>query len=315
MSSRPAPTDLPRPGSRPIPIHPATRIAYVHLTVADLERQIEFYQRVVGFKLHWRKGERAGLGAGQADLLQLTEDSEARWVRGTTGLYHFAILFPDRRELARAVARLFELRYPNFPTDHLMTETTYLDDPEGNGIEFYVDTPERGSWDMSDDGFGAVDAQGNPHSGREPLDVEALLRNLRSDDRLDQDVPDGTVIGHVHLHVADITRANNFYHDQLGFDIQGVSTSIGASFLSAGGYHHHIGLNIWLGQGAPPPPDGALGLRYFAVAVPDAGELRRLSDRIEQFEISFESNKAGLLIRDPSRNGVLLTDRAGTKDA
>jgi catechol 2,3-dioxygenase len=282
----------------------------VHLTVADLERQIDFYQRVVGFKLHWHEGERAGLGAGQTDLLQLTEESGARRTLGTTGLYHFAILFPDRRELARAVARLFELRYPNYPTDHLMTETTYLDDPEGNGIEFYVDTPERGFWDMSDDGFAAVDAQGNPHSGREPLDVEALLQNLRPDDRLDQAAPDGTVIGHVHLHVADIAQANHFYHDQLGFDIQGVSTSMGASFLSAGGYHHHIGLNIWLGQGAPAPPDGALGLRYFVVAMPDADELRRLSDRLEKAEISIERNEAGLLVRDPSRNGVLLTDRA-----
>ena len=289
-------------------IHPATRIGYVHLTVANLERQIEFYQRVVGFKLHWSEGKQAGLGAGQADLLRLTEDSSSVRVRGTTGLYHFAVLFPNRRELARAVARLFELRYPNYPTDHLMTETTYLDDPEGNGIELYVDTPERGRWDMSDDGFAAVDAQGNAHSGREPLDVEALLRNLRSDDRLDQAAPDGTVIGHVHLHVADIAQANQFYHDLLGFDIQWVSTSIGASFVSAGGYHHHIGLNIWLGQGAPAPTDGALGLRYFAVAVPNAVELRRLSDRVDQANIPIERNEAGLLTRDPSRNGVLLTE-------
>ena len=291
-------------------IHPATRIGHVHLTVANLERQIEFYRRVVRFRLHWHEGGQAGLGAGQADLLRMTEDSNARRLRGTTGLYHFAVLYPNRRELARAVARLIELRYSNYPTDHLMTETTYLDDPEGNGIELYVDTPERGKWDMSDDGFAAVDAQGNPHSGREPLDVGALLQNLQPDDPLDQAAPEGTVIGHVHLHVADIAQANHFYHDQLGFDIQGVSTSMGASFLSAGGYHHHIGLNIWLGQGAPAPSDGALGLRYFAVAVPDSDELRRLSYRLEQAELSIERSEAGTLARDPSRNGVLLTDHA-----
>jgi catechol 2,3-dioxygenase len=291
-------------------IHPATRIGHVHLTVADLESQIEFYKRVVGFKLHWREGEKAGLGAGQPDLLRLTEDSSSKRERGTTGLYHFAILYPDRRELARAVARLFELRYPNYPTDHLMTETTYLDDPEGNGIELYVDTPERGRWDMSDGGFAAVDAEGNPHSGREPLDVEALLQSLRPDDRLDQTAPEGTVIGHVHLHVADITQANHFYHDQLGFEIQGVSTTMGASFVSAGGYHHHIGLNIWLGQGAPPPSDGALGLRYFTVAVPDTGELQRLSDRLAQADIPIKRTETGVLARDPSRNGVLLTDHS-----
>ena len=122
-------------------IHPDSRIGHVHLTVADLERQIEFYRNVVGFELRWREGETAGLGAGQADLLRMTEDSGPSRVRGTTGLYHFAILYPNRRELARSVARLFELRYPNYPTDHLMTETTYLDDPEGNGIELYTDTP------------------------------------------------------------------------------------------------------------------------------------------------------------------------------
>lgn len=291
-------------------IHPDTRIGHVHLTVANLERQIEFYRSVVGFELHWREGETAGLGADQTDLLRLTEDSGSSRVRGTTGLYHFAILYPNRRELARSVARLFELRYPNYPTDHLMTETTYLDDPEGNGIELYVDTPERGRWDMSDDGFAAVDSQGNPHSGREPLDVEALLQNLRPDDRLDQAAPDGTVIGHVHLHVADIAQANHFYHGQLGFEIQGVSTSIGASFVSAGGYHHHIGLNIWLGHGAPAPADGALGLRYFSILVPDAAELGRLSGRLEQDKLHFVKNEAGVLARDPSHNGILLTDRA-----
>lgn len=291
-------------------IHPDTLIGHVHLTVANVERQIEFYRSVVGFKLHWHEGETAGLGAGQADLLRLTEDSSSSRVRGTTGLYHFAVLYPNRRELARSVARLIELRYPNSPTDHLMTETTYLDDPEGNGIELYADTPERGSWDMSDDGFAAVDAQGNPHSGREPLDVEALLQHLRPGDRLDQSAPEGTGIGHVHLHVADIAEANYYYHDQLGFDIQGVSNSIGISFVSAGGYHHHIGLNIWLGQGAPAPANGALGLRYFSILVPDAAELGRLSDRLEQAKLPFKKNEAGVLARDPSHNGILLTDRA-----
>ncbi len=291
-------------------IHPDTRIGHVHLAVADLERQIEFYRNVVGFELHWREGETAGLGAGQADLLRLTEGSSSSRVRGTTGLYHFAILYPNRRELARSVARLFDLRYPNYPTDHLMTETTYLDDPEGNGIELYTDTPERGRWDMSDDGFAAVDADGNLHSGREPLDVEALLQHLHPGDVLGQSAPEGTVIGHVHLHVADIAEANHFYHGQLGFDIQGLSNSIGVSFVSAGGYHHHIGLNIWLGQGAPASADDALGLRYFSILVPGAAELERLSDRLGQAKLPYKENEVGGLTRDPSNNGVLLTDRA-----
>lgn len=288
-------------------IHSATHIGHVHLRVAELEPLLEFYQQVLGFTLHWRENGRAGLGAGQADLVQLTEERNAHRSPGTTGLYHFAVLYPDRRELARAVARLFDLRYPNYPTDHLMTETTYLDDPEGNGIELYVDTPERGIWDMSDDRFGAVDAQGNPHSGREPLDVEALLGNLKPGDRLDQAAPEDTIIGHIHLHVADIAEANHFYHDLLGFEIQGVSPSIGVSFVSAGGYHHHIGLNTWLGQGAPAPPAGALGLRYFTIVLPDETELKRLVERLRGAGITMEGDRFGRLIRDPFSNGVMLT--------
>ena len=287
-------------------IHPETRIGHVHLMVADLKLQIEFYQRVLGFQMHWSDGGQAGLGAGGTDLLRLTEDQSAVRMRGRTGLYHLAVLFPERRELARTVARLFQLDYPNYPTDHLMTETTYLDDPEGNGIELYTDTPERGSWSFEGDNFGAVDVNGNPHSGREPLDVEGLLRELGPDDRLDLPAPENTTIGHVHLHVADIGESNRFYHDLLGFEIQGVSAAMGASFVSAGGYHHHIGLNIWLGQGAPSPQEGSLGLHYFEILLPDMQELQRLSERLSKRGVSLESTVEGVLVHDPSLNGVLL---------
>lgn len=287
-------------------IHPATRIGHVHLTVADLDRQIGFYQQVIGFQLHWREGARAGLGAGRTDLLRLTEDRRARRARGTTGLYHFAILLPSRRELARALARLFSLRVPNYPTDHVMTETTYLDDAEGNGIELYADTPERGTWSFSGDSFQVVDAQGVVRSGREPLDVARLLRELQPDDPLDQPMPEATTIGHVHLHVADLADANRFYGDLLGFEVQEMSTGMGASFISAGGYHHHIGLNTWVGAGAPPPPADALGLRYFEVVLPDQAEFGRLVERVQQAGLDPDESEAGVLIHDPSRNGVLL---------
>ncbi len=295
-------------------IHPATRIGHVHLTVADLDRQIAFYQQTIGFQLHWREGERAGLGAGRDDLLRLTEDSRARRVRGTTGLYHFAILLPSRRELARALARLFSLRYPNYPTDHVMTETTYLDDAEGNGIELYADTPKRGTWFFSGDSFQVVDAAGVVRSGREPLDVERLLAELAPGDRLDQPMPDATTIGHVHLHVADLAEANHFYCDLLGFVVQGMSAARGASFVSAGGYHHHIGLNTWVGAGAPPPPPDALGLRHFAIVVPGEAELTQVMERVRRAGLVTEVTEvteAGVLIRDPSRNGVLLADGTG----
>jgi catechol 2,3-dioxygenase len=187
-----------------------------------------------------------------------------------------------------------------------MTETTYLDDTEGNGIELYADTPERGTWSFTGDSFQVVDAQGVVRSGRDPLDVERLLRELEPDDQLDQPMPEATTIGHVHLHVSDIAEANRFYCDLLGFEVQGMSPAMGASFVSAGGYHHHIGLNTWVGVGAPPPSPDALGLRYFEIVLPDQAELTRLVERVRAANRDTEDTEAGVLIRDPSRNEVLL---------
>ncbi len=158
-------------------IHPATMIGHVSLTVASLENQITFYQQVLGFKLHWREGNKAGLGAGGADLLRLTEEPNLKKYRGVTGLYHFAVLFPNRRELAIAVSRLFALKIRNAPTDHIMTKTTYLDDPEGNGIELYCESPEDG-WMGNENGkYIARRADGSLSDGREPLDVEAFVES------------------------------------------------------------------------------------------------------------------------------------------
>ena len=166
-------------------IHPATRMGHVSLTVANLDNQVAFYTQVLGFKLHWREGNRAGLGApygdlttGGADLLRLTEEPDLKRYRGVTGLYHFAILFPNRKELARAIARLYALQYENYPTDHIMTKTTYLDDPEGNGIELYAESPEDGTWSLANGEYITRRADGSLSSGREPLDVQALFKHI-----------------------------------------------------------------------------------------------------------------------------------------
>src|SRR3990172_2832754 len=291
------------PGS----IHPDTRIGMVHLTVADLDRQLAFYQKVLGFKLHWREGDTAGLGAGRQNLLQLTEARGARRIRGTTGLYHFAVLFPDRRELGRAIARLFSLRYPNYPTDHVITKTTYLDDPESQNIELYTESPEDGSAAIIKGQYVARRADGSTSNGREPLDVEALFRELAPDDRLDEPVPPDTKIGHVHLYVANLDETMRFYHDILGFDNMGMGRAFRMGMVSAGGYHHHIGFNTWVGEGASPPPPNSLGLRYFTVVLPDRSELERVVERIEQAGVSTTPVEAGILVRDPSQNGVVLT--------
>jgi len=287
-------------------IHPATLMGHVSLTVANLENQLAFYQQVLGFKLHWRAGNKAGLGAGSADLLRLTEEPNLKKYRGVTGLYHFAVLFPNRRELAIAVARLFELKYRNSPTDHIMTKTTYLDDPEGNGIELYCESPEDGTFIIENNDFVTRRADGSLSDGREALDVKALFSHLKQDDKLDAPIPPETRVGHVHLHVRNVQEAVDFYHGVIGFDVMGMSSTFKAAFISAGGYHHHLGLNAWQGEGAPPPPADAAGLRHFTVDFANQKALDEVVARVDQAGIPSNKLEEGLLVYDPSQNGVVL---------
>lgn len=304
--------------TKPLPqtafrIHPATRPGHVHLTVADLDRQVKFYRDVIGLQLHWRADASAGLGAGGADLLRLTEVRGARRPRGTTGLYHFAILLPDRRELGRAIGRLFSLRYPNYPTDHIMTKTTYLDDPEGNNIELYTESPEDGTMAVVNGVPEARRTDGTLSDGREPLDVEALFRELAPGDRLDEPMPPTTRMGHFHLYVANLDQSLRFYHDVLGFDDMGLARSFRMGMVSAGRYHHHIGFNTWVGEGAPPPPPDALGLRYISFALPDEAELEQVVERVRRAGYAIEQTAEGWSVNDPSQIKFVFTHNASVQ--
>ena len=181
-------------------IHPKTQMGHASLTVANLDNQLEFYQKAMGFKLHWRDGNKAGLGGGNKDLLLLIEEPDRKKYRGVTGLYHVAYVFPNRHELAIAVARLFAIKYPNSPTDHIMTKTTYLDDLEGNGIELYCESPEDGTWRFANGKYESIRADGSWSDGREALDLDELFSHLTDEDKLDVSVPPELRIGHVHLH-------------------------------------------------------------------------------------------------------------------
>ncbi len=284
-------------------IHPATALGYVHLTAADLERQIAFYQNVLGFKLHRRDNATAGLGAGRDDLLRLTELRGARRVRGTTGLYHFAVLVPTRWELAHMLRRVVDTHaHIEGMVNHYTHLAIYIPDAEGNGIELAWDFP-REQW---------PEATELLRLGNGPLDAEDLLGELERDPSPWTGASRDTRIGHVHLHVADLDEAGRFYQDVLGFQatfLYSMARDFGALFLSAGGYHHHIGLNIWRGVGAPPPPPDAVGLRYFTVVLPDLAELDRVIARVRAAGIVGDQHSEGILIRDPSQNGVLLTAR------
>ena len=259
-------------------IDPRTDLGHVHLTVADLDRSLEFYGEILGFQVHRREEESVYLGAGGEDLLVLTETTGAKpRLRNTTGLYHFAILLPDRSSLARSLRRLVDKDYPLWgASDHLVSEALYLDDPDGNGIEIYRDRP-RSEWYWRE-GMVEMDTR--------RLDLGGLLREPGSE-RPWEGLPAGTRIGHVHLHVRDLDEAERFYHGTLGFD---VATRYGgqALFVSAGGYHHHVGLNTWAGAGAAPPPDGSAGLRYFTVRLPEGSEPERVARRLRKDGVTFE---------------------------
>lgn len=279
-------------------IDPKTKLGYVHLTVRDLKRSLEYYQGVLGFKMHSQKNGTARLGASDdaADLLLLSENPSARLVTRATGLYHFAILVPTRVDLAHVLKSIAETETPvqGF-SDHLVSEAIYLGDPDGNGIEIYRDRPRK-EW---------YDAQGNFQMGTEPLDIRGLLAELNGHEEKWSGLPTGTVLGHMHLQIANVKRDEAFYRDVLGFDVMANLGS--ASFVSAGGYHHHLGMNVWNSAGASPPPPDAVGLRYFTVELPTPQALTQTIARVHNAGIGLEESDTGLLVRDPSSNAVILS--------
>lgn len=284
-------------------IHPDTKLGHVNLTVRDLKQTLPFYKDVLGFKVRRNEKGVAQLGAGGEDLVVLTENPEANDPGFATGLYHFAILVPSRLELARSLRRLIETEAPlqGF-ANHLVSEAIYLADPEGNGIEIYRDRP-RSQW---------LDKQGRLVMGTEPLDVRGVLRELENDKEPWQGLDRATALGHMHLKITNVKRDEAFYRNVLGFDEMVAMPT--AAFVSAGGYHHHVGMNTWESAGAPPPPAGATGLQSFTVELPNEAELSRIADRVRQAELPLAQVNEGLLVRDPSQNGVVLTVKSGTKD-
>jgi catechol 2,3-dioxygenase len=274
-------------------IEARTGIGAVSLTVADIGRSREFYERVLGLVAV----DELLLGApGGRPFLELHGDPSARPLNHrATGLYHFAILVPTRAELARSLRRIAEARWPlHGASDHLVSEALYLSDPDGNGIEIYRDRP-REQWPRRD---------GRVEMATSPLDLDGLLHDVSPPG--EQPVPGETRIGHVHLQVADLAAAERFYSGVLGFDVT-VRGYPGALFVSAGGYHHHIGLNTWHSAGAAPPPPGSVGLRSFEVLFPDGEALEETLERVQAAGVESERLDGGVLVRDPAGNGVLLT--------
>jgi catechol 2,3-dioxygenase len=294
--------------SSPTPTTPAAAIAAdtslgaVSLTVSDLARSRAFYETALGLSV--READDGALAfavPGGADLVRLYGDPSARALdRRATGLYHQAILFPTRLDLAHALARLAEAHWSlDGVADHLVSEALYLSDPDGNGIELYRDRP-RAEWTYAD---------GQLQMATAPLDLRALADELATADGPQAAVPPGTVMGHVHLQVASIPDAEAFYHGVLGFDVT-TRGYPGALVVSAGGYHHHLGLNTWHSAGSGPAAPGSVGLRSYEVVLPDRTELDRVLDRLGDAGLSPDSAGGdSAAVRDPSGNLVVLVCR------
>jgi catechol 2,3-dioxygenase len=294
------------PSPTSVPAAPAiaadTSLGAVSLTVSDLARSRTFYETALGLRA--REGDDGALGfgvPGAGDLVRLHGDTSAPALdRRATGLYHLAILLPSRLDLAQALARLAEARWSlDGVADHLVSEALYLSDPDGNGIELYRDRP-RAQWRYADGQLQMATLQ---------LDLNGLADELAAADGPQPAAPAGTVIGHVHLQVASIRDAEAFYHGVLGFDV----TTRGypcALFVSAGGYHHHLGLNTWHSAGSGPAAPGAVGLRAYEVVLPDRAELDRVMARVRNAGLPLETRDAdSVAVRDPSGNLVVLLCR------
>jgi catechol 2,3-dioxygenase len=286
MADQTSSAGIPAPGFR---LPEATRLGLVRLQIADLPRSLDYYERVLGFRVLGRTPTWAMLGtAGGTPLIELQERAGARPApsRGRLGLYHHAILLPDRPALGRFLAHLSALGERAGASDHLVSEALYLRDPDGLGIEVYVDRP-RSSW-RTEGGQVAMDTA--------PLDVGSVVRAANG--VLWTGMPDGTRVGHVHLHVGDLERAAKFYHVALGLD-QMVWSYPSALFLAAGGYHHHLGLNTWAGPGAAVPREDDARLLEWTIVLPSAHQVHAAAASLSAASHPVEHDAHGIRATDP----------------
>jgi catechol 2,3-dioxygenase len=276
-------------------IHPATKPGLVSLTVRDMDRAVQFYQHVLGLRLNPAADGSIHLGSlEQRPFLELVGNPQATAYPQRTGLFHLAILYPGRQALGAALLRLVQAGWRlQGASDHLVSEALYLADPDGNGIELYCDRPQE-TWPH---------LNGSLQMDTLPLDIDDLLAQAQTE-KLDAPVQ-ACVLGHMHLQVADIEATEQFYCDVLGFD-RVLRYGRSAGFVSAGGYHHHIGFNTWNSAGAAAPPADALGLRYFTLQLPDEAALGRVQQQLDQVGVAYEANPRGLWVVDPAGNRVLL---------
>ncbi len=292
-----ADTQTAQPSLAPV-LPGTTRLGPVELIVTDLDRSVAFYQDVIGLRPHRLDPAAAALGVGGEDILVLTENSLARPPGRHAGLYHVAILYPTRLELARAALRISSTRTPiQGASDHQTHEAIYLADPDGNGLELAADRP-REQWPR-DNGYA---------SGPAPLDTDSLFA-LVAGQEPQRSAAEGTTVGHLHLHVNDLQDALAFYRDVIGFEVQAMLPSAG--FVSAGGYHHHVAFNVWRGEGIPAVDHEAVGMDHFTLVLPDAAAIAIVGARIAAAGAQHEvANDGTITVYDPAGNALRIVMEA-----
>lgn len=276
-----------------------TRVGPVTLQVSDLDRSLDYYRRVLGLRTLGATSADASLGVPASDeplvRLKAVPGTHPPRRRGAYGLFHFAILLPDRAALGRFVSHLAVNGIHAGMADHLVSEAIYLSDPDGLGIEVYADRP-RSQWTYVD---------GQLAMATDPLDVNDLVRAAQS--RPWDGAPAGTTMGHMHLHVGDLREAEHFYHQLLGFDIT-VRGYPGALFFSAGGYHHHLGTNTWA-PGPKAPPEQAQ-MQEWTLVVPTAGDASAIGERLSAAGSKVQIIGDDRLVADPWGTHVRITTHA-----
>lgn len=280
-------------------LHPALKLGPVELTVSDINRSLSFYQKVVGMVVLEHADTTATLGVGATTLLTLRENPGAPPAPlSSPGLYHFAVLLPTRVALARWAKHAAELGLRVGQSDHLVSEAFYLSDPDGHGIEIYRDRPRHEwHWDLD-----------QVRMANNPIDIPSLLNEPGATEPF-RGLPEGTVMGHVHLRVTDLSTTEYFYRETLGFDI--ATRFPGALFVSVGGYHHHFGLNVWHSQAGTQAPDNAAKLERVNVILPNGTDLDNLAQRLQAAGTIFTRVQDQLEVQDPSGNRLRFSGGIG----
>ncbi|NLJ99438.1 MAG: VOC family protein [Tissierellia bacterium] len=272
-------------------------IREIRLKVLDIERSMEFYTKIMGLKiLESKKKEIRFTADGINPILTIIKPSDVvPKIPRRTGLYHFALLLPSRKDLGLFLNHIKGNDYPIIGgSNHGVSEAVYLQDPDDNGIEVYVDT-DSNLWKGKDNQIVMA---------TDPLDFNSVIDE--AGEARWTEIPKNTIIGHIHLHVGDLEKAKNFYCDGLGFDLV-MKMSNSALFLSSGGYHHHIGLNIWNGINAPALPDNSAGLEYYTLVFPDGLTRENSITNLKQMGYDIFEKDSHVFTKDPSNNLIELT--------